>query len=114
MCPVCHAFWPTGSDTCVNCGHVREKKNKVVSIPGEMEELGVMQSKETKQQWWSMLNWYVQHKGWSNGRAAHTFREKFGVWPRGFDSNIVTPSADVEKFIQKRLRAYINKIRRGY
>ena len=114
MCPVCHAFWPTGSDTCVNCGHVREKKNKVVSIPGEMEELGVMQSKETKQQWWSMLNWYVQHKGWSNGRAAHTFREKFGVWPKGFDNNIVTPSADVEKFIQKRLRAYINKIRRGY
>jgi DNA repair protein RadD len=30
-CPQCSALWPSGSDTCYNCGHVKEKKNKVFS-----------------------------------------------------------------------------------
>jgi superfamily II DNA or RNA helicase len=38
-CPQCAALWPTGSDTCYNCGHVKEKKNKVFSLDGEMVEL---------------------------------------------------------------------------
>ena len=61
-----------------------------------------------------MLNWYMEHKGWSSGRAAHTYKEKFGVWPRGLHSQPKMPTAEVEKFIQKRLRAYINKIKKGY
>jgi superfamily II DNA or RNA helicase len=113
-CPVCEALWPSGSDTCTNCGHVREKKSQVVSVPGEMEELGAMQSHATKQDWWSMLNWYIQYQGWSNGRAAHTYREKFGVWPRGLHSHPKAPSPEIEKFIKQRLRAYINRIKKGY
>ena len=114
VCPRCEALWPKGSDTCHNCGLVRERKNAVVSVPGELQEVGAMVSMSTKQDWWSMLNWYVQHKGWSNGRAAHTYKEKFGVWPRGLHSQPKMPTAEIEKFIQKRLRAYINKIKKGY
>lgn len=106
-CPVCEALWPRGSDTCTNCGHVRERKSQVVTVPGEMRELGAMQSFETKQQWWSMLNWYIEHSGWSRGRAAHTYREKFGVWPRGLADKAAMPNAEIEKFIKARLIRYL-------
>lgn len=113
-CPVCEALWPSGSDTCTNCGHVRERKNQVVSVPGEMKELGAMQTRESKQAWWSMLQWYVTYNGWSKGRAAHTYKDKFGVWPRGLHDEPMVPSPEVEKFIKQRLKAYINKIKRGF
>ena len=109
-CPKCSALWPKGSDTCANCGHVRERKNKVASVAGELTELGTM-SRENKQDWWSQLWYKVEFEGWREGRAAHTFKEKFGVWPRGLKNISKPPSLEVEKFIQKKLRAFLYKKR---
>ncbi len=109
-CPSCSALWPKGSDTCANCGHVRERKNKVASVAGELTELGTM-SRENKQDWWSQLWYKVEFEGWREGRAAHTFKEKFGVWPRGLQNVSKPPSLEVEKFIQKKLRAFLYKKR---
>ena len=109
-CPSCSALWPKGSDTCANCGHVRERKNKVASVAGELTELGAM-SRENKQDWWSQLWYKVEFEGWREGRAAHTFKEKFGVWPRGLQNVSKRPSLEVERFIQKRLRAFLYKKR---
>ncbi|NBX98161.1 hypothetical protein EBQ81_04845, partial [bacterium] len=53
----------------------------------------------------------VEFEGWREGRAAHTFREKFGVWPRGLQNVSKPPSLEVERFIQKRLRAFLYKKR---
>ena len=111
-CPVCHALWPSNSDTCFSCGHVRERKNKVSSVAGEMEELSGAMSRESKQNFWSELQWYVHHNGWSPGRAAHTYKEKFGVWPRNLSDRVETPSPETVKFIDKRIRAYIRKMKR--
>lgn len=112
-CPSCGAIWPKASNTCTNCGFVREPLNKIESVDGELSELaasGSSQSSVSKQEFWSMLQWYVKHQGWSRGRAAHTYREMFGVWPRGVDDNVVkTPNNDVQKFINKRLRAYFKR-----
>jgi len=109
-CPKCSALWPKGSDTCANCGHVRERKNKVASVAGELTELGTM-SRENKQDWWSQLWYKVEFEGWREGRAAHTFKEKFGVWPRGLQNVSKPTSLEVEKFIQKKLRAFLYKKR---
>ena len=38
-CPVCGALWPGNSDMCSHCGHVRQRKNEVISVAGEMVEL---------------------------------------------------------------------------
>ena len=106
-CPKCGALWPGGSDTCSHCGHVRQRRNKVVSVAGEMQEL--MGGKQAnRSEWWAMCCWKVQNAGWSPGRAAHTYREKFGSWPRGMD-NLLTlpPSAEFEKFVKYRLIAYL-------
>lgn len=110
-CPACHALWAAGSDTCYNCGHVRERKNKVSSVAGEMQELTAMSTRESKQEFWSMMQYYVRYEGWSRGRAANTYRDKFGVWPRGLNDNqVVMPSPEVKKFIQKKLHAFLKRI----
>lgn len=112
-CPVCHALWVGGSDTCYNCGYVRERRNQVSSVAGKMEELSSGMSKENKQEFWSMMQYYVRYEGWSSGRAANTYREKFGVWPRSLnDSQITLPSPEVKKFVRKKLYAYLKSVGR--
>jgi len=112
-CPACGSLWPSNSDACLNCGHVRERKNKVVEVAGELEELKGAMTKADKQTWWSQLQWYVQTQGWSNGRAAHVYRDKFGVWPRGLHDRPTVPSSDVIKFIDKGIKAYIRQMKRA-
>jgi superfamily II DNA or RNA helicase len=106
-CPVCGALWPARSDTCLNCGHTRERKSAVVAVPGEMSELMSLTSKPDKQSWWSQLQFYVHFHGRSPGWAAHTYRAKFGVWPRGLDDTPKQPTAAVDTFIKRRLREYL-------
>jgi superfamily II DNA or RNA helicase len=112
-CPQCAALWPTGSDTCYNCGHVKEKKNKVFSLDGEMVELTGNISKDSKQEFWSQLVWYMRVQGWSKGRAANTYKDKFGVWPRGLrDDTPALPSDDTRKFIDKKLKQFLRSVGR--
>lgn len=111
-CAKCGNLMPRWMDTCGHCGHVRERKSMVSSVPGEMEELQTM-SRENKQKWWSMLQWYVHNQGWSPGRAAHTYKDKFGVWPRNLSDVPVMPDNDVAKFVDAKIRAYIRRVKRG-
>ena len=112
-CPACGSLWPSNSDACSNCGHVRERKNKVIEVAGELEELKGTMTKADKQTWWSMLQWYVQTQGWSHGRAAHTYKDKFGVWPRGLYDKPIMPNEEITKFIDKGIRAYIRQMKKG-
>lgn len=105
-CPACGALWPRGSDTCAHCGHVRERKSMVQSVPGQMEELGSM-SRDDKQQWWSMAQYKVQTGSWSDKRALANYREKFGVWPRGLHDTPLPPTRAFESFAIKSIRKYL-------
>jgi hypothetical protein len=45
---------------------------------------------------------------------AHTYKDKFGVWPRGLDaSRAIEPNQEVKKFVDKKLRSFISSIKRG-
>ena len=106
-CPMCSALWPSNSDTCLNCGHVRERKNAVQEVAGEMEELAPSASRDTKQDWYGMCHYMVKYRGWSTGRAAHTYKEKFGVWPRGLAETPVLPSKEFDKAVKAALIRYL-------
>ena len=110
-CPACNALWPANSDTCVNCGHVKEKRNKVLAVHGEMIELTGMALRENKQDFWNQMIWMQRYQGWSKGRAANTYKDKYGVWPRGLsDNNPQAPSLETKRFIDKKLHAFLKKI----
>jgi len=112
-CPKCEAYFPRYMDACPNCGHVREKLSNIDSVPGELEELqGNIVTREDKQRFWSMLNWYIDNQGWSKGRAAHTYKDKFGVWPRGLSDEAIMPDTKVQQFIDAGIRKYIRQMRR--
>ena len=112
-CPKCGALW-TGGDTCHRCGHIKEKKNQVSSVAGELQELSGTMGGTSKQDFWYMMQYYKRYNGWSDGRMAHTYRDKFGVWPRGLDaSRAIEPNQEVKKFVDKKLRSYISSIKRG-
>ena len=112
-CPRCSALW-AGGDTCHSCGYVREKKNKVIDVSGELHELTGAMGGTSKQDFWSMMQFYKKYHGWSDGRMAHTYREKFGVWPRMLDATkVIEPNQEVSRFVDRKLKAYIKSIRGG-
>lgn len=112
-CPKCSALWPSGSDVCIHCGHVREKKSKIGSLPGEMHELnGTAANRDEKQAFWSMCQYKVRNAGWSSGRAAHTYKDKFGVWPKGLIDVPMMPDLKFEKFVRAKLIRFIKGQRR--
>ena len=117
-CPKCHALWAKGSDTCYNCGFVREKANAVYSVNGVMEELSGLPKKKVypigvRQGFWSAMTWKMHNSGWSRGRAANTFRDKFDEWPEGLNDNLPRlPSLADEAFCRKNLYDYLNAIKK--
>ena len=109
-CPSCFILWE-GGDVCSNCGHVRQKKNQVIAVDGELVELAAGGSRLDKQAFWSQMIWMMRYQGWSRGRASHTYREMFGVWPKGLaEDNPIPPSAETKRFIDKKLHAFLKKI----
>lgn len=106
-CPKCGAFWPSQSDTCLHCGYIRQRQNKVVNVSGDMEELTKGIGRGEKQDWWSMCQYKVQYSGWSTGRAAHTYKDKYGVWPRGLADVPKAPDVVFEKAVKAALIKYI-------
>jgi superfamily II DNA or RNA helicase len=112
-CPKCSALWHGGTDTCYNCGHVREKKNKVFSLDGEMVELTGTAPKDDKQAFWNQMIWYMKVQGWSKGRASNTYKDKYGVWPRGLrDDMPALPSDETRRFVDKKLRQFLRSVGR--
>lgn len=53
-----------------------------------------------KSEWYSSLLRYARVKGYSEGFAAHKYKEKFGVWPRSLNVNPNRPMLpEVEKWL---------------
>lgn len=109
-CPVCGALWPGQSDVCTHCGHVRQRKNDVIAVAGEMLELtGQTQKKEKysgeyKEQWYQGLIAILKSRGKNENRAYHLYREKFKVDPawKKIPGSAITPAAmDASLYLQR-------------
>jgi DNA repair protein RadD len=111
-CPSCGALW-SGGDTCSHCGYVRERKSMIGTAPGEMEELQAGATRDAKQAFWSMCQHKVKNEGWAPGRAAHTYKDKFGVWPKGLADTPSYPDLKFEKFVKSRIIAYLKGKQKG-
>jgi superfamily II DNA or RNA helicase len=108
-CPSC-SFLKV-SHKCPQCGFAPEKQNTIHAAEGELvkQERGAKKVKATmaeKQQFYSELLGHQAIKGWSDGRVAHVYRDKFGVWPNSLNKVACEPSADTKRYIQSRNIAY--------
>ena len=78
-----------------------------------MVELAGSASRDSKQQFWNQMVWYMRVQGWSKGRASHTYRDRYGVWPRGLrDDMPAMPSDETRKFVDKKLRQFLKTVGR--
>jgi superfamily II DNA or RNA helicase len=105
-CPACDHLWPARSDICVNCGCVRERKPMIETVPGSLEELGGVAAKNDRQKFYSELLFIAQMKSYNPNWAAHKYRERFGVWPRGLDDGVSVPSAATINWVKSRQIAW--------
>jgi hypothetical protein len=55
----------------------------------------------------------VRNQNWNPGRAAHLYKEKFGVWPRSLHDMPEIPDKEVLKFVDNSIRKYVRSIRRS-
>ena len=108
-CPKCGCLFPGGMDICAHCGFVRQRKNAVVSVAGEMLELTASPAEKydsaTKQRWYRELLGYCRMNGQKDGFAWYKYQEKFNikpVWKREPSS----PSQEVINWVQSRNIAY--------
>lgn len=109
----------TGQRICPHCGNVPERKGKwVESASGDLMEVREekrrtakkrVYTSEEKQSWYSQLLHYAHEKKKSEGWVAHTYRAKFGVWPRGLNKLRQEPTGEVRGYIRHRNIAYAKR-----
>jgi DNA repair protein RadD len=99
-CPKCSHAWPSAADTCPCCGYVRERRNEVTAVPGEMVELGGSgKLKQEKREWYAQLLGMCEERNYSKGWAAHKYKDKFGSWPNGLQVEPAPASRQVRSWL---------------
>jgi len=76
-----------GSRTCPTCGHHMVPPGKAILTHGaDLREIKRGQVKrDDKQVFWNACLYKAFHLNRKCGMAAHLYKQKFGVWPRGLD-----------------------------
>jgi DNA repair protein RadD len=112
-CPSCQYLKPAKVHKCPNCGFEPVKQSGVVNEDGELTEFTGKKklkkheySNEEKQQFYSGLIYIQQERGYKEGWGANQFREKFGVWPNGYEKTSIFPSPEVSNYVRSRQIAY--------
>ena len=113
-CPACAHVWPPNTDTCPCCGFVRQRRNQVSSVEGRLHELAanVKGNVADKQQFYSELLYYAQHREYNVHWAAHKFRDKFGAWPKGLHTIPSAPQKNTLNWIKSKNIAFSLKRRK--
>ena len=103
-CEMCSTIF--SGKRCPMCFYeIKDWGRKVEALDAELVNLKKKPQKkfttDEKQKWFSMLRHYGDSRGYSQGWAAHKFREKMGVWPRGIvkDGPAVRPDNEVKGWI---------------
>lgn len=86
-CSNCGQLWGP-LDACQHCGHVRPRRNQVISTPGELEEIRIGKSKQkaasNARELYAMCCAYAREHSApekQKGRAAHIYKDIMGDWP---------------------------------
>ena len=98
---------------CPACGHKRVPIAGVETDDGELIEITgkrALPTRAEKQQFWSMLLFYCDGRGYKRGWASHKYREKFTVWPVRLSDNPIQPDIPFSNWILSKQIAYAKKM----
>lgn len=104
-CPSCSYMKPPRAHECPRCGFAPEKRSDVQVGDGELEL--VQKGKKTapkmeKQAFYSQLLAICAMRGYSEGWAAHAYRDYFDVWPKGLEKTAIEPTEEMNNWIKSR------------
>jgi superfamily II DNA or RNA helicase len=107
-CPACGILWTFKDNKCGACGHIKPIRKEVESVPGELLELQAANAKlqASPQDFYSQILYYARAKGFKEGWAAHKYKEKFGVFPRGLHVVAKPPTEATLGWIKSRAIAF--------
>lgn len=111
-CPACNHLWSAGTDTCPHCGHVRERRNNVIALPGLLEALDVGDDAK-KQVWWNGFLYLADQRHKPRAWARRLFMEKFGEWPQGLHDLPMPPPPDCVGWETSRRIAWAKRRRKS-
>lgn len=111
-CPSCGFVKPAKIHACPQCGFAPQKQTDIAEADGELTKIKGKERKEDKQTFYSGLITCAQNNGFSEGWVAHTYREYFGVWPRGLTRVSGPMSAVCVNFVKHKFIAY-SKLRKA-
>jgi DNA repair protein RadD len=104
-CPRCNSIVSKGKTACPVCGAILVSTKSPRTLDGELVQVGSKKTKEKvekielpRSQWYGGLLWIAHERGYSEGWAAHKYREKFGNWPNGMAKVATQPHPEVIKF----------------
>jgi superfamily II DNA or RNA helicase len=106
-CPKCKALWTFPSDTCLECGFIRQRLSEVINVAGTLEALELKPNKAfNTQKFYSELVYYARMKGYKDCWAAHKFKEKTGSFPRGLSAEPAPLSLETSNWIRSKMIAF--------
>ena len=96
-------YKPTKDDyACPNCALIPTKKERIVLVQqGRLVELPKMKpNANDKNNFYAQLLFYCRQKGYKEGWASHTFKQKYGHFPHNKKTFPIATGKDVMSFIQ--------------
>ena len=102
-CPACSVLWTWGGNVCGACGYEKPIR-AVASVPGELQELQAngANARQVNQDFYSEILYYAKVRGYKEGWAAHKYKEKFGVFPRGLSAVPKTTTQKTVSWLKSR------------
>jgi hypothetical protein len=100
-CPQCAHVHPP-CPACPLCGHEYPRRS-IRHIAGELTELGQgpAVAREERAAVYAALLWIATDRGRKEGWAAHTYRERYGIWPR-HEVEPAPPSPAIANWVKSR------------
>jgi DNA repair protein RadD len=86
---------------CPQCGNAYPRRSEVVHQPGELREVlgSSTAARENKQLLYSQLLAIGMERGYREGWAAYTFKEKTGGWPDGLSKELAAPTPELTRWL---------------
>jgi hypothetical protein len=97
---------------CPSCNERVALHTGVTVVDGRLVEIGSGPKIDVKerQEWYSSLLWIAKQKNLRDGWAAHSYKEKFGAWPKNLRVRAKKPSDAVVEYTKQRREEYLKRI----